>query len=1730
MNKDSWMDRLRAFARRNNLSNPRKWTGGVWAAVAVVALLVFVAVVDGPAAEPASATVSQASAADTIKVASQRGFVNTGVFTLSGLEAYKEKQIEEGLSFDPPVSFRVEKAKDAVTVTMTGHRNIAYQGTFRPRSGEKIDFEVNGPPLGVRLSNTSASVGKHDMLTLVFTEQVDIYSLEENMTIAPRTAYTLSYDLNKVYIEPDVEWIATDNYQIKIDAAYVSKAGKEFAETQVLTFKVPAPRTTTKPSTSGGSGSGSSGSTATAPPKPQVSLQGTDNFVLDMQTPMSMHFTASGLKKDMPVLVETYRMESLEKYRTQGRVYLDSDIRLAEMEKLDTNAFFVKNGETSFEVPSFGEGAYFLSATYKLPGTDEEVEVRTSYLVTPMTVYMQSSARDTVVWLNRSGESAPLAGYSVTFDGGAEPVGVTDADGVLKVPLKVEGEGEEPDKTIPPPSSFTIRDPEGTLVYYDDAELSRDYYHNERYYSYLFLDRTIYKPEDTVSFWGFVQPFRNNETELPESVTVVFDDGGLDLRVEAELAPSGVYHGEIALERIKSTQYAIQAELHFPPLVEGEAGTRHVLETEYVSVKEFEKPTFVLSSRTDKDFYGPDDTVTVTVNASFYDGTPLPFYPLEVMYHDLYNYTQVDIKDIVTDSSGKATFRFPAVAGGASLYEEKSPRTGQYMVRIASDGEQVSTVGAYTHFPSDTLVETSIERQQDGRNLEMTVRAYKLNMQSPQLRAYFASNPSYYYYGLDNRRLLEIARGEPVDVSLNMGLHWSYTDARKIRHRNTQGSQSLDYIQFENSYSLDTGAADPGFKVIEDWETNQKRITVETRDGVAVVRDLIYLPEGGEIDFEQDVRMYATLSYKDGKENRCEQSLYYPRDTYWDYYGDAYRETEEPRVIKGYSFTIVNTATGEDITPSADYYRYVTMAAGQQYSFRLLKDGKPVETEGRILYTILNDGVYRHGVAAGDSFQLPYEVSFGRNARMVAVYFDGEKPHYIRQLDLEASEASLGVEIEVTPDKDSYRPGDPVNLAVRATDAVGNGVAGNLCVAVVDESIFALSEQYIDVLYSLYSEIQGIDNSVRQYCSTYRDEPYVDDNMWDGGKGGGDGVEFYDSYRSNFKDTALFLPTTTDAGGNGRIQFTLPDNTTSWRITAVEVAGDLRAGYSKSNIISTLPFFCKPVMTSKYIEGDDISMLVQGHGTLLEEGSDISYTVTLTGDGVEETLSVDAKAFEAMEFNFGKLPIGEYTVVARAQYSGYSDTVELPLSVIKSNLELVISKTVDVAPRLDLSAARYPVTLTLYDESNEAFFTSINSLMGHYCMQANQRMSRFVAKRVVRQTVEGGGRLPSYIAEGNDYASDMQNTDGGIAFYPGDASEPLVTTYVVAIAKDQFNLKSMAAYYRRQLENTSLSDKQRAACWLGLAIIEDATPQELLKLLEEAKSVDDKAYLIAGLAYLGETEQALALYNEHLAPVMKKMNSSGSTEEKDRDLAAIWIASSLLNETDADALSVYFGKASWRYRTLFECMIYVTNYNRMVTPSSFTYTVKGVSRTVNLGVTGMQTLVLNKSEMDTLQFSGYTQGLRAAAYYVGEPTEIGLEQSENMEISKSVRPVSDNTYEVTVAIHLKENAPLGDYDVNDWVPSNARLYGHDDTHTSGGETVYFDVTEEGQKLYVSFYNGVQKDRTIQFKYRIRQTYQSEAVLDTTYMIHGDSGENCNTEKGVFEPTPTGERVPPVKAE
>ena len=75
------------------------------------------------------------------------------------------------------------------------------------------------------------------------------------------------------------------------------------------------------------------------------------------------------------------------------------------------------------------------------------------------------------------------------------------------------------------------------------------------------------------------------------------------------------------------------------------------------------------------------------------------------------------------------------------------------------------------------------------------------------------------------------------------------------------------------------------------------------------------------------------------------------------------------------------------------------------------------------------------------------------------------------------------------------------------------------------------------------------------------------------------------------------------------------------------------------------------------------------------------------------------------------------------------DTVELPLSVISSNLELIVNREIDLQKPVDIEALRYPVVITLYDDAYRAYNDSISSLLRHYCFRIDQRMARFAAKR-----------------------------------------------------------------------------------------------------------------------------------------------------------------------------------------------------------------------------------------------------------------------------------------------------------------------------------------------------------------------------------------------------------------
>ena len=107
------------------------------------------------------------------------------------------------------------------------------------------------------------------------------------------------------------------------------------------------------------------------------------------------------------------------------------------------------------------------------------------------------------------------------------------------------------------------------------------------------------------------------------------------------------------------------------------------------------------------------------------------------------------------------------------------------------------------------------------------------------------------------------------------------------------------------------------------------------------------------------------------------------------------------------------------------------------------------------------------------------------------------------------------------------------------------------------------------------------------------------------------------------------------------------------------------------------------------------------------------------------------------------------------------DTVELPLSVISSNLELIVNREIDLQKPVDIEALRYPVVITLYDDAYRAYNDSISSLLRHYCFRIDQRMARFAAKRALMQFGDSED-LPRHIRVSDSDVLGYQNFDGGI--------------------------------------------------------------------------------------------------------------------------------------------------------------------------------------------------------------------------------------------------------------------------------------------------------------------------------------------------------------------------------
>jgi uncharacterized protein YfaS (alpha-2-macroglobulin family) len=110
--------------------------------------------------------------------------------------------------------------------------------------------------------------------------------------------------------------------------------------------------------------------------------------------------------------------------------------------------------------------------------------------------------------------------------------------------------------------------------------------------------------------------------------------------------------------------------------------------------------------------------------------------------------------------------------------------------------------------------------------------------------------------------------------------------------------------------------------------------------------------------------------------------------------------------------------------------------------------------------------------------------------------------------------------------------------------------------------------------------------------------------------GGGDGTYPIAGLRTEFEDTAIWLPAMeTDENGFVTVTVRLPDDLTSWRLTARAVTQSTRVGEGRLNIQTQREVVVDPVLPQSLVVSDEVRLaaLVHNYGAAI-------FTVTLVAD------------------------------------------------------------------------------------------------------------------------------------------------------------------------------------------------------------------------------------------------------------------------------------------------------------------------------------------------------------------------------------------------------------------------------------------------------------------------------------------------------------------------------------
>ncbi|NLL05618.1 MAG: alpha-2-macroglobulin [Clostridiaceae bacterium] len=268
-------------------------------------------------------------------------------------------------------------------------------------------------------------------------------------------------------------------------------------------------------------------------------------------------------------------------------------------------------GYTYLKVPqALPEGYYVLDGNWK------DTRFQTFLQITNTGMYISESNTKTLVWLNDLASQSPIEGASISYKG-YDDVYYSGDNGLayfdsLNMPVNNNNNYYYNYYSYNRYNRYMIvKTKEGKYSVLDCSNYS--YNSENKYWSYFYTDRGMYKSDDTINIWGYIKNRYDNE--------------------QIDYLTAELYHNHynknstpIIKQNLDVNNSFFEGSIKLPDLPEGyyyialKNGDRVII-NQYILIENYTKPSYKLEITKDKNAIFVDEAANFNIKAAFFEGT-----------------------------------------------------------------------------------------------------------------------------------------------------------------------------------------------------------------------------------------------------------------------------------------------------------------------------------------------------------------------------------------------------------------------------------------------------------------------------------------------------------------------------------------------------------------------------------------------------------------------------------------------------------------------------------------------------------------------------------------------------------------------------------------------------------------------------------------------------------------------------------------------------------------------------------------------------------------------------------------------------------------------------------------------------------------------------------------------------------------------------------------------------